>query len=335
MNHTHRDTANTEAHTAPPLALVQLTRKRGMSEATFAEVLDRLARRRARALVADEGPGLYSETVAESGFRANQNGVPDCLTCGACCAYFHEVAVLDIDPTPRRLTWAVWETEAIAGPKTRWLRREPFEGHCIAFAGRVGHRASCAIYELRPNSCRAFEAGSDRCHAVRRIYGIEPPLSEIERIEHAGRMQMAADDIAMDQVEALAGRDGASFSAGEQLRLLGEMIDYNRARLIAILREAQRLQALLAERGSAGVAASATCHVNVINIEAQAVASAIARMPVIKYYESPGEAQAEEMNRDLLAVAGQSQTALTRASRWLLALGEVVSATFEMAVELA
>lgn len=333
MNHTHRDTVDTEAHTPP--ALVQLTRKRGMSEATFAEVMERLARRRARAVVADEGPGLYSETIAESSFSANQNGVPDCLTCGACCAYFHQVAVLDIDPTPRRLTWAVWETEAIAGPKTRWLRREPLEGHCIAFAGRVGQSASCAIYELRPNSCRAFEAGSDRCHAVRRVYGIEPPLSEIERIAHAGRTQMAADDIAMDQVEVLASCDGASFSAGEQLKLLGEMIEYNRANLIAILREAQRLRALLAEKGSAATAASATCHVNAINAEVQAVASAIVRMPVIKYSESPGEAQAEEMNRDLLAVAGQSQTALTRASRWLLALGEVVSATFEMSVELA
>lgn len=333
MNHTHQDTADAEAHTAAP-GLVQLTRRRGMSEATFAEVLERLARRRARAVVSDEGPGLYSETVAESRFSAKQTGVPDCLTCGACCAYFYQVAVLDIDPTPRRLTWAVWETEAVAGPKTRWLRREPLEGQCIAFAGRVGEQASCAIYELRPNSCRAFEAGSDRCHGARRVYGLEPPLSEIERIDHAERMQRDADDDAMDQVEALASRAGASFSAREQLRLLSDMIDYNRARLIAILREARRLQALLAEKGNAATAASATRHLNAINAEVQAVASAIARRSAIQYSEPPGEAQAEEMNRDLLAVAGQSQMALTRASRWLLALGALVSATFELAVEL-
>jgi len=334
MNHTYKNAATTQAHPAPT-ALVQLTRKRGMSEAAFAEVLEHLARRRAGVVVADEGPSLYTETVAESLFNANQAGVPDCLTCGACCAYFHQVAVLDIDPTPRRLTWTVWETEDIAGPKTRWLRREPLEGHCIAFAGSVGQHAVCAIYELRPNSCRAFEAGSDRCRGVRRGYGLEPPLSEIERIEHAKRTQMDADSDALDQVEVLASRDAASFSGREKLKLLGEMIDYNRAKLMAILREAQRLQALLAERGVAWAAAPSARYRNAINLEAQAVTSAVARMPVLECFESLDEAQTEAINRDLLAVAGQSQTALTHASRWLVALGEVVSATFEMPAGLA
>src|SRR5437763_11329644 len=139
-----------------------------MREATVAEMIEQLGQRRAGSVVADEGPGLYAETLAESFFVANQTGVPDCLTCGACCAYFHQVAVLARDPTPRRLTWAVWEAEDIVGPKLCWLRREPREGHCIAFAGSVGQQANCAIYELRPNACKAFEAGSDRCRADRK-----------------------------------------------------------------------------------------------------------------------------------------------------------------------
>src|SRR5689334_21606237 len=78
MNHTYKNAANAEAH-EPPTVLVQLTRKRGMSEKTFAEVLEHLAERRARAIVADEGLGQYTETVAESFINANQTGVPDCL----------------------------------------------------------------------------------------------------------------------------------------------------------------------------------------------------------------------------------------------------------------
>src|SRR5436853_2194700 len=209
MNHTYTNAANREAQAAP-IALVQLTRKRAMSEAIFAEMIEQLGQRRAGLVAADEGPGLYAETLAESLFAANPTDVPDCLTCGACCAYFHQVMVLDSDPTPRRLTWTVWDAEEIAGPKTRWLRRESLEGHCVAFAGNVGQHARCAIYELRPNSCRAFEAGSDRCRAVRRVYGLEPPLSEIERTEHAERIKADAGSRELNQVETLASRAAAS-----------------------------------------------------------------------------------------------------------------------------
>lgn len=338
MNFTDTDAANNAANReaqAAPFALVQLTRKRAMSEATFAEMMERLGQRRAGLVRADEGPGLYAETLAESDFAADQTGAPDCLKCGACCAYFHQVAVLDRDPTPRRLTWMVWEAEDIAGPKLRWLKREPRAGHCLAFAGSVGQQASCAIYELRPNSCRAFEAGSDRCRAVRRVYGLEPPLSEIERIEHAKRIQAEADGSEWNQLEALASRDAASFSGREKLSLLGEMIDHNRARLGEILREAQRLQTLLAEKGIARAATNGARVACAINEEAQALTSAIARLPLIECAESLDEAAIEKLNGGLLEVAAQSQAALERASRWLLGLGKAVFATFEMCVELA
>ena len=334
MNHTYTNAANRKAQAAP-IALVQLTRKRAMSEAIFAEMIEQLGQRRAGLVAADEGPGLYAETLAESLFAANPTDVPDCLTCGACCAYFHQVTVLDSDPTPRRLTWTVWDAEEIAGPKTRWLRREPREGHCVAFAGNVGQHARCAIYELRPNSCRAFEAGSDRCRAVRRVYGLEPPLSEIERTEHAERIKADVGGSELNQVEALASRDAASFSGREKLNLLGEMIDYNRVRLGEILREAQRLQTLLADKGIAWAATNGARHANAINEEARGLTSAIARWPVIECAESLDEAEIEKINRDLLDVAAQSQAALTRASRWLGALGEVVFATFEMPAGLA
>lgn len=331
MKHTQTNIADVGADAALP-RLVKLTRKRGMSEATFAEMITRLRRRRDGKLATAESPDLYAETVAESVFGGEGMGVPDCLRCGACCAYFHQIAVLDRDATPRRLTVAVWEAGDIAGPKTRWLRREPHQGNCVAFVGSVSEHAGCAIYELRPHSCRAFEAGSDRCRAVRRVYGLEPPLSESERSDHAKRLEADAGDDAIKQAEALASRAAASFGGQEKLSLLSEMIAYNHSRLEEILREAERLQALLAERRAA-TAARASRIVSAISEEAHAAASAIAKGPVIGERESLDGAAIEKLNRDLLEVAAHSQAALERAVRWLMALGEVVFATFEMRVE--
>lgn len=313
-------------------SLVQLTRKRGMSEATFAELIDQLGRRRAGLIETGEGPGLDAETLDESRFSAGESSPPDCLTCGACCAYFQQIAVLDSDPTPRRLAWTVWDAEAIAGPKTHWLRREPHQGCCIAFNGRVGRQSFCAIYEVRPHSCRAFAAGSDRCRAVRRLYGLEPPLSEVEQMARAQRIKADAGD-ELAEVEALASQNAAGLGEREKAGLLGKMIDYNGVKLAEIFREAQRLHALLAEKGVAP-ATNGAGQVSAIDREALAVAAALAPLPAIEGVESLSEIEVAKLNGDLLAVAAQSQAALGRASRWLLALGEVVFATFEMSGDL-
>jgi Fe-S-cluster containining protein len=327
MNATDTDQPIRPTPAAPP-RLVQLTRKRGMSEAHFAEMLTQLGQRRAGIVVAPEVTDRLAETVAESLFELSREAVPDCLTCGACCAFFHQIAVLDCDPTPRRLTWMVWDAGNVSGPKTRWLRREPDQGHCIAFTGSVGEHARCAIYELRPTSCRAFEAGSDRCRAVRRAYGLEPPLSELERVEYAKRLRADNLSAELNQVEALNDREAASFSGREKLTLLDEMIDYNRARLAEISREAERLQSLLVGKGSAAITTDAARRANAIDGELRAVTSAIARLPLIESLEPFDEATIEAASRDLLEVATQSQAALERAARWLAALGEEVFATF-------
>ena len=46
----------------------------------------------------------------------------------------------------------------------------------------------CEIYEQRPLMCRKFDAGSDKCHALRRIYGYEPFLSAQEMFEAQQRL---------------------------------------------------------------------------------------------------------------------------------------------------
>jgi hypothetical protein len=48
---------------------------------------------------------------------------------------------------------------------------------CAALSGRIGERATCGIYEWRPNPCREFEEGSDACGQARRRHGL-PPLGQ-------------------------------------------------------------------------------------------------------------------------------------------------------------
>lgn len=43
---------------------------------------------------------------------------------------------------------------------------------CAALSGRIGEKATCGIYEWRPNPCREFEEGSDACGQARRRHGL-------------------------------------------------------------------------------------------------------------------------------------------------------------------
>jgi hypothetical protein len=138
-------------------------------------------------------------------------------------------------------------------------------------------------------------------------------------------------------VEALERRDPLSFSQRERARLLAELITYQRTQLTEIASEAERLHALLVEKGMASYAEIAAHHVNAINAEARAVVSAIepARLSSNECAETCAEAGMERLSRDVLEVVAPSQAALTRATRWLTALGELVFVAFEMRVELA
>lgn len=109
--------------------------------------------------------------------------IPDCMTCGACCALMPCVGVpptLDLDPG---LYWDITkETNAGEIIVDRYLRRNGETMICSALD--VGESSvACSIYESRPQMCRDFEAGSDRCHALRRAVGLEPFLSLDEMSE--------------------------------------------------------------------------------------------------------------------------------------------------------
>ncbi|MBU4181964.1 MAG: YkgJ family cysteine cluster protein [Gammaproteobacteria bacterium] len=99
-----------------------------------------------------------------------------CTACGACCAGF-------------RVDFSVHETQAEGGSVpdglavtvtdtiSRMRGTDHGQPRCAALSGRIGERATCGIYEWRPNPCREFEEGSDACGQARRRHGL-PPLGQ-------------------------------------------------------------------------------------------------------------------------------------------------------------
>jgi Fe-S-cluster containining protein len=112
--------------------------------------------------------------------------IPDCLSCGACCAAMLCVGVRP-DEDERLLTEEYWDI-TIEGAEgeivvDRYLRRDAETLVCAFLNNQNGEPTFCKIYERRPKMCHDFDAGSDKCHALRRAYGIEPFLSLEEMSE--------------------------------------------------------------------------------------------------------------------------------------------------------
>jgi Fe-S-cluster containining protein len=94
-----------------------------------------------------------------------------CTACGACCASF-------------RVDFAAQQLQSLGGTVPDGLAVEVTEHtqrmrgtdhgspRCAALCGRIGDKATCGIYEWRPNPCREFEEGSDACHQARRRHGL-------------------------------------------------------------------------------------------------------------------------------------------------------------------
>lgn len=110
--------------------------------------------------------------------------VPDCLTCGVCCGAMLCVGVRPPEELPVEDYWDI-TIEGRNGEIVvdRYLRRDPETLACAFLHIAPGEPRGCKIYERRPQMCRDFDAGSDKCHALRRAYGIEPFLGLDEMSE--------------------------------------------------------------------------------------------------------------------------------------------------------
>lgn len=92
----------------------------------------------------------------------------ECIKCGACCNYFHNIPILPeevslIDKNLKQYTM-------ISPLQTKnGLSMKFVEGtkRCIALEGQIGQSVKCSVYDIRPPVCRKFEPGSDLCKKAR------------------------------------------------------------------------------------------------------------------------------------------------------------------------
>lgn len=114
--------------------------------------------------------------IADNAVTPPDEPIPDCVTCGACCQYFILAPVFKSDITDAEHYYDVTvdESDFTIG---RYLKRKE-DGSCHALGGNIGEKVGCEIYETRPNNCRGFDAGCDRCHELRRMYRLEKQLTE-------------------------------------------------------------------------------------------------------------------------------------------------------------
>lgn len=159
--------------------LIQITRRRQIGGRTYERLVGQLVAEMSKRthkpqIAAMRLSGRLAERVVDS----PADVVPDCRTCGACCAFYTCVAVEETDPVPRSHYWKIGERGSSPAPiAKRQLRRDPVTNNCVGLEGEIGKAVGCGIYSRRPAACRAFDAGSDQCHAARRAFGLEPPLT--------------------------------------------------------------------------------------------------------------------------------------------------------------
>jgi Fe-S-cluster containining protein len=110
----------------------------------------------------------------------------DCTKCGACCSYFFTEELIDIgrrgkglfinndrvDQIPVKIRRGLVVEYDLDIDFDRWLRGRKVGDRyqCKALEGQIGD-CRCSIYEYRPETCRAFEPGGEKCLNARKALG--------------------------------------------------------------------------------------------------------------------------------------------------------------------
>jgi uncharacterized protein len=162
--------------------LVQITRQNKIAEEDFVPMINAIYEQIWQNLLP---PQILTEDLTS---RLSNNlitqedaPIPDCQTCGACCAALPCVGVRPDENVAEDDYWDITIGNEII--VDRFVRRNDENFACVALGGTIGEDVSCRIYEDRPKMCHLFEAGSDKCHALRRVYGFEPFLTLAEMSE--------------------------------------------------------------------------------------------------------------------------------------------------------
>lgn len=166
--------------------LVQISRADRVTEEEFYPAINKMYETIWENLMPQQIPtDELSSTVRNNVITPADEPVPDCLACGACCA---SMICVGVRPGEEKAleTADYWEIVTESDSEVvvdRYVKRDPKTLACTALEGELGKHSTCRIYENRPSMCHHFEAGSDRCHALRRAYGIEPFLALDEMMD--------------------------------------------------------------------------------------------------------------------------------------------------------
>ncbi|SDM28884.1 Putative zinc-or iron-chelating domain-containing protein [Maricaulis salignorans] len=94
----------------------------------------------------------------------------DCVTCGACCFSRHPRYLVLLPQDQARIGPAALPPESLFEDGGRSF--VDFScGHCTHLRLETGE-ALCAVYDHRPEACRAFRAGSFECQKAIRANGV-------------------------------------------------------------------------------------------------------------------------------------------------------------------
>lgn len=182
--------------------LVQITRQNRIAEDDFVAMIN--------TMYEQVWGNLYPPQILTDGLPVKVENniitpkdapIPDCLDCGACCGCLLCVGVRPVENNISSEDYWDVTAEGKTGEiiVNRYLRRDGETFACIALEGEIGVKVGCRIYEDRPKMCRTFEAGSDRCHTVRRAYGIEPYLTTQEMLEAVYKLDAQPENSASSE----------------------------------------------------------------------------------------------------------------------------------------
>ncbi len=141
-----------------------------------------------------------SKLVAERVITDESVQIPECIPCGACCIYGLVIPINRREPEPLRRYLEITLDEAEDVVVERVFERGD-DGRCINLGGVVGQEIGCKVYPDRPQICRDFDAGSDRCFGYRRMYGIDPPLSDAELAEAEHKLSGVPEKVKIRGIE--------------------------------------------------------------------------------------------------------------------------------------
>lgn len=105
---------------------------------------------------------------------SQESAIHPCLSCGACCAAYRvDFAIYEMQDMGGTVPTGL--AVEVTGNTMRMRGTDHVPVRCAALTGKVGERASCGIYEWRPNPCRELQPGSYGCEKARARHGL-PPL---------------------------------------------------------------------------------------------------------------------------------------------------------------